>query len=112
MLLVGLPAAFLGGWLDLPTLRFQRLVALVLLAGLTGTSGGVFLTPLLLCCSWASTRQAAAVSSLFIFGNSLSGLAGLLLARQPSGALLPALPSQLGWMLLMLAAAKLLGIAG
>jgi hypothetical protein len=55
------------------------------------------------------------VSSLFIFGNSLSGLAGLLLARQPSGALLPALPSQLGWMLLMvmlLAAAKLLGIAG
>jgi len=57
VLLAGLPMAFLGGWLDLPTLWFQRLVALVLLAGLTGTGGGVFLTPLLLCCSWASTRQ-------------------------------------------------------
>ena len=109
VLLAGLPAAFLGGWLDLPTLWFQRLVALVLLAGLTGTGGGVFLTPLLLGCSWASTRQAAAVSSLFIFGNSLSGLAGLLLARQPSGALLPALPAQLGWMLLMVLLAGAVG---
>ncbi|CAK6699211.1 hypothetical protein OGCDGJMD_02612 [Cyanobium usitatum str. Tous] len=109
VLLAGLPMAFLGGWLDLPTLWFQRLVALVLLAGLTGTGGGVFLTPLLLACSWASTRQAAAVSSLFIFGNSLSGLAGLLLARQPSGALLPALPAQLGWMLLMVLLAGAVG---
>ena len=109
VLLAGLPTAFLGGWLDLPTLWFQRLVALVLLAGLTGTGGGVFLTPLLLACSWASTRQAAAVSSLFIFGNSLSGLAGLLLARQPSGALLPALPAQLGWMLLMVLLAGAVG---
>jgi len=32
VLLAGLPMAFLGGWLDLPTLWFQRLVALVLLA--------------------------------------------------------------------------------
>ena len=128
VLLAGLPAAFLGGWLDLPTLWFQRLVAVVLLAsalrflreprdpqsfrqpplallvlcgaglgllaGLTGTGGGVFLTPLLLFCGWASTRQAAAVSSLFILGNSLSGLAGLLLARQEL-----VLPGQLGWML-------------
>jgi hypothetical protein len=41
VLLVGLPAAFLGGWLDLPTLRFQRLVALVLLAAakLLGIAG-------------------------------------------------------------------------
>jgi len=105
VLLAGLPMAFLGGWLDLPTLWFQRLVALVLLTGLTGTGGGVFLTPLLLCCSWASTRQAAAVSALFIFGNSLSGLAGLLLARQPSGAL----PSQLGWMLLIVLLAGAVG---
>ena len=140
VLLAGLPMAFLGGWLDLPTLWFQRLVALVLLAsalrflrqpgdperlkqpplillvlsgaglgllaGLTGTGGGVFLTPLLLCCSWASTRQAAAVSSLFIFGNSLSGLAGLLLARQVGDW---ALPPQLGWMLLIVLLAGAVG---
>jgi uncharacterized membrane protein YfcA len=134
VLLAGLPAAFLGGWLDLPTLWFQRLVALVLLAsalrfawhardpqrltepplvllvlsgaglgllaGLTGTGGGVFLTPLLLIAGWASTRQAAAVSSLFILGNSLSGLAGLLLARQAAGPPLAGLPPQLGGMVL------------
>jgi len=54
-----------------------------LLAGLTGTGGGVFLTPLLLLCRWCTTRQAAAVSVLFILLNSIAGLAGLAL----SGAL-------------------------
>jgi uncharacterized membrane protein YfcA len=48
-----------------------------LLAGLTGTGGGVFLTPLLLFCRWCTTRQAAAVSVLFILFNSIAGLAGL-----------------------------------
>lgn len=48
-----------------------------LLAGLTGTGGGVFLTPLLLFCRWCTTRQAAAVSVLFILVNSIAGLAGL-----------------------------------
>jgi uncharacterized membrane protein YfcA len=52
-----------------------------LLAGLTGTGGGVFLTPLLLFCGWCSTRQAAAVSVLFILLNSIAGLAGLALSR-------------------------------
>src|SRR6266446_8222074 len=32
------------------------------LSGLTGTGGGIFLTPLLLFCRWAHIRQAAAVS--------------------------------------------------
>src|SRR6266403_423122 len=35
------------------------------LSGLTGTGGGIFLTPLLLFCRWAKIRQAAAVSALF-----------------------------------------------
>lgn len=52
-----------------------------LLAGLTGTGGGVFLTPLLLLARWCHTRQAAATSALFILVNSISGLAGLALAR-------------------------------
>ena len=46
------------------------------LAGLTGTGGGIFLTPLLLFCRWAKIRQAAAVSALFIWVNSIAGLIG------------------------------------
>lgn len=46
------------------------------LSGLTGTGGGIFLTPLMLFCRWARVREAAAVSSLFILVNSSSGLAG------------------------------------
>jgi len=45
-------------------------------AGLTGTGGGIFLTPLLLFCQWAHIRQAAAVSALFIWVNSIAGLIG------------------------------------
>ena len=50
--------------------------ALGLLAGLTGTGGGIFLTPLLLFMHWAKAKQAAAVSALFILLNSISGLLG------------------------------------
>jgi uncharacterized membrane protein YfcA len=46
------------------------------LAGLTGTGGGIFLTPLLLFMHWARVRQAAAVSALFILLNSVAGLLG------------------------------------
>src|SRR6201981_2247209 len=46
------------------------------LSGLTGTGGGIFLTPLLLFCQWAHIRQAAAVSALFIWVNSIAGLGG------------------------------------
>ena len=47
-----------------------------LLAGLTGTGGGIFLTPLLLHLRWAQAKRAAAVSALFILLNSSAGLAG------------------------------------
>lgn len=50
--------------------------ALGLLAGLTGTGGGIYLTPLMLFLHWAPMRQVAAVSAPFILLNSLSGLAG------------------------------------
>lgn len=45
-------------------------------AGLTGTGGGIFLTPLLLAMRWARTKEAAATSALFILVNSIAGLAG------------------------------------
>jgi uncharacterized membrane protein YfcA len=47
-----------------------------LLSGLTGTGGGIFLTPLLLLMRWAQTKTAAAVSALFILVNSAAGLLG------------------------------------
>jgi uncharacterized protein len=50
------------------------------LSGLTGTGGGIFLTPLLLFCGWAHIRQAAAVSAFFILVNSISGLLGYFVA--------------------------------
>jgi uncharacterized membrane protein YfcA len=47
-----------------------------LLSGLTGTGGGIFLTPILIFRRWARTKTASAVSALFILVNSISGLAG------------------------------------
>ena len=47
-----------------------------LLSGLTGTGGGIFLTPLLLLMGWARAKSAAAVSALFILLNSIAGLLG------------------------------------
>lgn len=46
------------------------------LAGLTGTGGGIFLTPLMILCRWSTTKQAAAVSVVYILVNSTSGLLG------------------------------------
>jgi hypothetical protein len=46
------------------------------LSGLIGIGGGILLSPILLLLKW--TDQKAAISALFIFVNSLSGLAGQL----------------------------------
>ena len=51
--------------------------AIGLLSGMIGIGGGIILSPLLLLLRWASLKEAAAVSALFIFVNSVSGLAGL-----------------------------------
>jgi uncharacterized membrane protein YfcA len=50
--------------------------AIGFLSGLTGTGGGIFLTPLLLFCGWTYTRRAAATSVFFILVNSVAGLIG------------------------------------
>lgn len=47
-----------------------------LLSGLIGIGGGIILSPVLLLLRWADQKQTAAISALFIFVNSLSGLAG------------------------------------
>lgn len=47
-----------------------------LLSGLTGTGGGIFLTPLMIFFHWSKTKTASAVSALFILVNSIAGLLG------------------------------------
>ena len=108
--LLSVPAAYFGGYLQLPATILKTLIGLVLLfrrpacffenkippkdcagtrptaisvgaaigflSGLTGTGGGIFLTPTVLFFHWARIRQAAAISALFILVNSISGLAG------------------------------------
>lgn len=123
-----IPAAFVGGLIDLPDAIYRPLVAIVLvagawrlatatatdggggtgvpyatgiaagaaiglLAGLTGTGGGIFVTPLLVLAAWTGTREAAGLSGAFILANSLAGLAGLLTGGV---SLPPALPAWIG----------------
>lgn len=47
-----------------------------LLSGLTGTGGGIFLSPLILFLGWTSVKGASGTASIFIFFNSLFGLLG------------------------------------
>jgi len=49
-----------------------------LLSGMIGIGGGIILSPILLLLKWTNQKQTAAISALFIFVNSLSGLAGQL----------------------------------
>ena len=48
------------------------------LSGLIGIGGGILLSPILLMLKWTDQKQTAAISALFIFVNSVSGLAGQL----------------------------------
>jgi uncharacterized membrane protein YfcA len=125
-----IPAAFIGGSIQLPGAWYRVLVGLVLLAasakfffdprdtsaaddlpravqsipagpalltggligilsGLTGTGGGIFLSPLLLLFGWAGARQQAGITAPFILVNSIAGLAGNLVSLQSLPADLP-----------------------
>ncbi len=48
------------------------------LSGLIGIGGGIILSPILLLLKWTDQKQTAAISALFIFVNSVSGLGGQL----------------------------------
>ncbi len=52
--------------------------AIGFLSGLIGIGGGIILSPVLLLLKWSDLKQTAAISALFIFVNSLSGLGGQL----------------------------------
>jgi uncharacterized membrane protein YfcA len=47
-----------------------------LLAGLTGTGGGIFLSPLIILFGWEDARRTSGVVAGFILLNSVAGLAG------------------------------------
>jgi|TARA_B110000971_G_scaffold185666_1_gene193993 uncharacterized membrane protein YfcA len=106
------PAAFLGGYIDLPENIYRPLVGLILIAGglqflfnifrysgivnnkvnpflgffaglligfisgLTGTGGGIFLSPLIVFLGWTSVKGASGTAALFILFNSIAGLLG------------------------------------
>jgi uncharacterized membrane protein YfcA len=114
LVVTSIPAAFLGGTVQLPGIWYRVLVGIVLmvaavklffqpremsarsdgvaqvpwvpgmlagglvglLSGLTGTGGGIFLSPLLLFFAWAATRQTSGITAPFILVNSVAGLAG------------------------------------
>ncbi|MEJ6789532.1 sulfite exporter TauE/SafE family protein [Brevundimonas sp. BR2-1] len=47
-----------------------------LISGLTGTGGGIFLSPLLLLMGWSDARTTSGVAAVFILAASTSGLLG------------------------------------
>jgi len=63
--------------LNLPLALFVGAI-IGFLSGLLGIGGGIILSPVILLLGWASIKQTAAVSALFIFVNSISGLFGFL----------------------------------
>jgi len=60
-----------------------------LLSGLTGTGGGIFLSPLLLFTGWAATKPTSGASAAFILANSVAGLAGNVASVQNLPDVLP-----------------------
>lgn len=60
-----IPALFIGGIIGF-------------LSGMIGIGGGILLSPIILILHWADLKQTAAISALFIFINSISGLIGIL----------------------------------
>lgn len=77
--------------------------AIGLLAGLTGTGGGIFLSPLVVFLRWTSVQASAGVAALFIVVNSLAGLAG-------NWASLGRLPSYLPLLVVAVGAGALFGV--
>ena len=113
VVLGSVPAAFMGGYLHLPSEVYRVLVGIILifagfqflfdifkyfmkktdqpinfsfgvfagviigfLSGLTGTGGGIFLSPLIVFLGWTNVKGASGTAAAFILFNSISGLLG------------------------------------
>jgi uncharacterized protein len=76
--------------IDIPTLPAVASGGVIgLLSGLTGTGGGIFLSPFMLFTGWAGTRPTSGVSAAFILANSVAGLAGNVASMQNLPGALP-----------------------
>ncbi|MDO8646490.1 MAG: sulfite exporter TauE/SafE family protein [Candidatus Planktophila sp.] len=111
-LIIGsIPAAFIGGHINLPSHIYKPIIGILLLisgtrfliqalqvdqphrsfnvvkavtigsvigllSGITGTGGGIFLSPLIIWLGWVSVKQASGTVAAFIFVNSIAGLLG------------------------------------
>lgn len=73
-----------------------------LLAGLTGTGGGIFLSPLIILFGWADARRTSGIAAGFILLNSIAGLAGNVSSVQ-------SLPAELPLYVAVVAAGAMLG---
>ena len=51
-------------------------VGIGLVSGIVGVGGGIFLSPIVLLKRWATPKKVAATSAVFIWVNSIAGLAG------------------------------------
>lgn len=91
-----------------PPVRVRSLPAVLigaaigLLSGLTGTGGGIFLSPVLLLLGWAGPRATAAIAAPFILVNSAVALGAGSLSIQ-------VLPPELPWLALAALGGALLG---
>lgn len=63
--------------------------AIGLLSGLTGTGGGIFLSPVILIMGWAGPKATAGITAPFIMANSIAGLAGGLIQGSFSFSAIP-----------------------
>jgi uncharacterized membrane protein YfcA len=105
------PAAYVGGRINLPSNVYKPVIGLLLLlsgvrflvqalqsekahrdvnkalaifigtcvgllSGITGTGGGIFLSPLIIWLGWVGVKQASGTAAAFIFVNSVAGLLG------------------------------------
>ena len=59
------------------------------LSGLTGTGGGIFLSPIILLFGWSDPRTTSGIVAAFILANSISGLLGNIASVQALPAELP-----------------------
>ncbi|HPF68962.1 MAG TPA: TSUP family transporter, partial [Flavobacteriales bacterium] len=101
---------FGGGSGERNTLRLvpALLVGAVLgfVSGVIGIGGGILLSPVLLVFRWADAKETAAVSALFIFVNSASGIVGAFGSGQTLS------PDVVGWVAAALVGGLLGGYVG
>jgi uncharacterized membrane protein YfcA len=69
---------------------------------LTGTGGGIFLSPIVLLAGWAGPKHTGGISAPFILANSMVALAA-------GTATWAALPAELPWLMAAVLCGALLG---